>query len=90
VKKTVKPIPRFFVGREEIKDPFIIYPRPEPDREGTVYERRQLDGTYYLVEPSCPMEISFLRMLEHRIEKFAPATGEGIIVSAEALAKIDA
>jgi hypothetical protein len=90
VKKTIKPIPRFFADRKEVKDPFIIYPRPELNRDGDVYERRQLDGTYYLVEPSCPMEISFLRLLEHRIEKFAPATGEGIIVSAEALAKIDA
>lgn len=53
----------------------------------TFFESHELKGTFYKIRPSTAKEVFALQMLEHRVEKFAPAEGNGVLVTAEALAK---
>ncbi|MBU6170616.1 MAG: hypothetical protein KGQ87_03865 [Verrucomicrobia bacterium] len=50
----------------------------------------QLAGTYHLVMPSNAREVLALQMLEHQIDKFAPAEGNGVLISESAHRKLNA
>lgn len=51
---------------------------------------RVIRGRYFRVFPATVREIFLLQCLEMYDEKFAPSSGNGIIVSVRALEKIDA
>ena len=75
-----------FSLREKIKNPEVIMP-DKNGRTSESYSRAELTGTYWRVYPTSAREVSALRLLDHRVDKFAPATGSGIIVTEAALAK---
>jgi hypothetical protein len=80
IKRTLK-----FGAKTKVKNPDII--REEKDlRYGTpVFNSRQIKGDFYRVIPSDAKEVAYIRNLEHRVDKFAPARGNGIIVRCSAI-----
>jgi hypothetical protein len=74
-----------FGAKTKVKNPDII--REEKDlRYGTpVYNSTQIKGDFYRVIPANAKEVAYLRNLEHRVDKFAPARGNGIIVRCSAI-----
>lgn len=69
-----------------------------PHAIGIVYDKRgnpkfeteQKQGVFFRVIPTCIKEINALKMLEHRFDKFAPATGDGVLITAAAMKMLDA
>lgn len=80
---------RMFPERIKSNDPRVIV-RVENARAAISYDQETIQGKFFRVVPQTPREIAALRMLDHRVDKFAPADGNGAIVSASALAKLDA
>jgi len=80
---------RFFPGRTRSDNPDVIIAGTNR-MNNPVYQSKCIHGRFFRVSPQCPQEVYALQMMETRIDKFAPAVGDGIIVSAEALAKLDA
>jgi hypothetical protein len=74
-----------FGAKTKVKNPDII--REEKDlRYGTpVYNSTQIKGDFYRVIPANAREVFYLRNLEHRVDKFAPARGNGVIVRCSAI-----
>lgn len=70
---------------QKVKNPRVL--KPVQLRGIVSYEPHELKGTYYKIIPSNAKAVFALQMLEHRLEKFAPAEGNGVLVTAEALAK---
>lgn len=56
----------------------------------TTFEPEEKNGTFFRVIPNTLKEINALKMLEHRIDKFAPATGNGVLITSAALKMLDA
>jgi len=50
-----------------------------PNGDPTFHED-DLPGDWYRVFPSSGRDVRFLQCLEHRVDKFAPATGGGVLV----------
>ena len=44
-----------------------------------------LPGEWLRVFPITPRDVRFLQMLEHRVDKFAPASGGGVLVHPRSL-----
>jgi len=70
-------------------DPQVIWPLPGRtesmnDWDAVSYERHPaIDNKrekLVRVFPSTPKDVFFLRMLQHRVDKFAPANGHGVLV----------
>jgi len=80
---------RLFPGRTRSDNPDVII-RSTNRMNNPVYNTKTIHGRFYRVSPQCPKEIYALQMIENQMDKFAPAEGDGVIVSAEALAKMDA
>jgi hypothetical protein len=80
--------PRLFPMRRKTKDPLVIVQHGF-NLEAIVYNREVVKGQFFHVYPTTAEEISLLRLLDHRVDKFAPAEGEGVYVRTEALAKFD-
>ena len=51
------------------------------------YEEREMDGIFHRVYPVDARENSALRLIEHGVDKFAPAVGNGILITDRALRK---
>ncbi len=66
-------------------NPMAIEPG-EPDHNNLIpYEAtKTLTGTWYRVFPSNGMDVRFIQWLEHHTDKFAPARGNGILISQRA------
>ena len=90
-------IMKYFPSRQEAPNPEVII-KSETSRGTEDFNSHQILGMFYLVNPSEPgqaKEVIAIQMMIHGEDKFAPAIrfmahGEGIIVSARALAKLDA
>jgi hypothetical protein len=76
-----------FPIHRKIKNPEVIMPLTDKISQRTSYERQTLLGTFYNVTPTTEREVMALRMLDHRVDKFAPAQGEGVILTAESFQK---
>lgn len=75
-----------FAVRQKVRHPEVIM--PEGRRDNVIsYVPTRLSGNYFRVAPKSPREIFALQMLEHHREKFAPAHGDGVIVTEDALRK---
>lgn len=70
---------------QKVKNPQVL--KPVQLRGLTSFESYELKGTYYKIIPSNAKEVFALQMLEHRVDKFAPAEGNGILITEQALAK---
>lgn len=86
---------KHFKVRWKIIDPEVIMPFPIANG-GVTFRETTVPGKFFRVVPTTAYEVGFLTMLEHRREKFAPKIsadtnrGEGVVISASAMAKIDA
>jgi len=49
------------------------------------FQEDDLPGEWFRVFPATGRDVQFLQMLEHRVDKFAPATGGGVLVHPRAL-----
>lgn len=49
------------------------------------FQEDTLPGDWYRVFPSSGYDVRFLQCLEHRVDKFAPASGGGVLVHPRAL-----
>lgn len=45
------------------------------------FESAQVLGKWLRVFPQTARDVSFLQMLEHRVDKLAPATGIGVLIA---------
>ena len=52
------------------------------------YITKQIMGILYRVKPRTAEEMIALRKLKHEVEKFAPAEGDGVLITPNALLKI--
>ena len=66
-------------------NPTVVYIRMRVGK--TTWETKEVKGSFHRVFPVDARENSALRMLQHHVEKFAPATGNGILITDEALKK---
>jgi hypothetical protein len=77
--------------------PMVIYPFARPHLgedqmawEEVSYERHPVFAgnrePLVRVFPETGKDVSFLRLLEHRVDKFAPAHGGGVLIKARLLA----
>lgn len=81
---------KLFKKRERVHDPIVIItsgysaagtPNPIPIIKV---------GLHYRVIPSSGKEVRALQMAEHQLDKYAPANGDGVIVTPKFLANLDA
>jgi len=80
---------RMFPGRIRCYDPAVVIKKKS--RIGTdKFEETTIKGRFFRVSPQCWTEVLALQMMEGDHDKYTPAKDNGIIVSAEALAKLDA
>jgi hypothetical protein len=52
---------------------------------GSAYKSKQLKGVWHRVFPVDAREIHALRLLDHQEHKFAPTSGNGVLISDTAL-----
>ena len=78
-----------FQSRTRESDPEVV--DVEYNRNGhEQFRTRQLTGKFFRVMPETLRDIMALKMLEHRHDKFAPANGDGVIITQNALNMLDA
>lgn len=77
-----------FPHRRRAINPSVVVRVPRAG--GYAYTEDTLRGKYWHVVPKCAREICALQLMDHRVDKFAPAKGDGVIVTGEALARLDA
>lgn len=86
---------RLFKIRQRIVNPRVII----ADGRKTSGDSKCIEaiktGVHYLVTPITQNDVHALQIAEHQVDKFAPVkttdqTGNGVIVTAEFLAKLDA
>lgn len=68
-------------------NPQVIYTRDKLGRES--HEVKRVNGFFYRVFPIDGREIFALRMLEHHKDKFAPASGNGVLITQDAFYKFN-
>lgn len=68
--------------------PHVIV-RERTQREDT-YRIIERDDTCLIVMPSNSKEVLALQLLEHGVDKFAPANGNGVIITQDAHRKLNA
>ena len=56
---------------------------------GSKFVEHELKGKYYRVSPCDEKEIHAISMMTHREDKWAPAKGDGVILTKEIVAKFD-
>jgi hypothetical protein len=82
---TQKPI--FSTAKIE-RNPEVVHFHEENGIEK--YDTKFLKGSFYRINPDGWREIFLLQMLEMRHEKFAPAKGNGVLISKSAFEKLTA
>lgn len=80
---------RLFPGRIRATNPRVVI--VGQNRVGNpTYTETEMPGRFFRVSPQCEREVLALQMMENQYDKFPPAMDNGIIVSAEALERLDA
>lgn len=74
-----------FTAKTRVKNPDVIVEETDPRFGTPVYNARQVKGDFYRVIPSNEVEVAYMRNLQHRRDKYAPAKGNGILVRVEAI-----
>ena len=62
------------------QDPEVVQVDPSRFADLRLYSVRRLQGCWWRVFPTTPSDVSFLRLLEHHVEKFCPSEGGGTII----------
>jgi hypothetical protein len=74
-----------FGAKTKVKNPDIICEEKDLRYGTPVFNSTQIKGDFYRVIPANAKEVAYLRNLEHRVDKFAPARGNGVIVRCSAI-----
>ena len=77
----------FQIHRRIFRPQVIVRERTQREDTYKVIERQD---TCLLVSPSNSKEVLALQMLEHQVDKFAPALGNGVLITQEAHRKLNA
>lgn len=88
--------PKFFPHRDKVKHPYVVVKSINQTGTETWITKIQ-NGLFFRVIPRTWREIMAVQMMEQYREKFAPGVsvgeggnGHGVLISAEAMAKLDA
>lgn len=73
--------------RRERNPSVIVRVQSDTHHDRHSYERAAVKGEFYRVVPQTAREIAILQLIDHRVDKFAPAEGNGALVRVEALEK---
>jgi hypothetical protein len=68
----------------KVTDPMAIMPSESRFNNDQSFSARQLTGKFRHVFPTTWHEIKVIRGMKHRVEKFAPASNGGILITEEA------
>jgi hypothetical protein len=79
---------KLFALRSREDNPSVII-RTESYHTGYTYDVKQLKGKFFRVRPETS-DFDALSMMKHREDKFAPAIGNGVIVTEAMLKQFDA
>ena len=74
-----------FKFRTKENDPLVIKRSESPNNLGYSFDEQRVSGKFFRVIPMTINDINALCMLDHRVDKFAPSEGHGVIVSQQAL-----
>ena len=73
-------------GHLKEPNPRVVFPVTEERNGEPKFEIQELSGRGWVrVFPKTAADVMFLLYLEHRLDKFAPATGHGVIVASRCL-----
>jgi hypothetical protein len=79
---------KYFKIRSREDDPQVIIRKDNRHTEYT-FETVYKPGQFYRVHP-CVGDHEAMLLIQHRVDKFAPAVGNGVIIRAETLKQFDA
>lgn len=83
------PRAKLFPLRTSERNPRVIYRTADKSGNETT-DMKTASGWHYRVMPGNGREVQALRMLDHGVDKFAPASGHGVIITKAALDAMDA
>ena len=66
-------------------EPKAVVAQPREGGEDPRMSEETLSGEWLRVFPETARDITFLQMLEHQLDKFAPASGIGVLIAARCL-----
>lgn len=76
-----------FLNPKREDNPTAVCPVKATINDELEYPHKVLSGTWWRVMPSTGADHCFLSMLEHHRDKFAPAKGDGVLLSTEVMVK---
>ena len=79
----------FFASRKRERNPLVIKKTLSSQRSDIyTYDHERLQGNYHRIYPTSTDYFALVCMI-HRVDKFAPAIGEGVIISDKCLEVLD-
>jgi hypothetical protein len=81
----------FTLPRNAIEEtaPVAVVGIPYESREEIQYLPQELRGKWFRVFPKTGRDVQFLRMTQHHVDRFAPASGHGVLLAARCLPGLD-
>ena len=70
-----------FRDKEVIHNPKVIIRKDDPLKDDFTFSIKQLEGAFYRVIPSTAKEVFFLQSLPKNVFIYAPAEGDGLIIT---------
>lgn len=68
-------------------DPEVVIRTQAKERGRYDYDTGIVKGKFLRVKPETSKEVFAIQWMEHHVEKFAPARGEGILITVDAAEK---
>jgi hypothetical protein len=88
MKKNNKPQSIFSTAQKEL-NPEVVFHNPKIVC-GTGFDTKNVKGSFFRIIPDGYREIFLLQMLEMHCEKYAPARGNGLLITKAAFEKLTA
>lgn len=73
------------LGHMKEIDPMVVIPKKALVNDEMKFPVEQIPGEWIRVFPQNAADVFFIQELRHRVEKFAPATGSGVIIDPRCL-----
>ena len=70
-----------FKEKELVHNPKVIIRKNDNSKDDFSFSIKQLEGAFYRVVPSTAKEVFFLQALPKNIFIYAPAEGDGLIIT---------
>ena len=80
---------KYFPGRVLCPRDIDVIVRGNKNLQGNITKVKTMSGVFFRVSPQTADEVFLLQTMELHREKFAPANGDGVIVTGQALHHID-